>query len=217
VAPKGKHMRSTSQLPLETPEANLEKIIKKGKTSQEGLSAVVPGDSGNLHDSSFKTPIDVSNSPFIPSVGVSRSLDFESFPVELPPSSLHLEGECFETLVSPDIVNWFRPKRLKYFPTLSFPTSPPIKVVVTKEGENSFPLNPIPSPFNTQLLPLTHKTTTAVVPVQTPSPSYSPIVHIPMESANITRNMMNAIVVARYAPLVLPRPMNALLVRDYLK
>ena len=55
--------------------------MKKGKSSQEGLSAVVPGDSGNLHDSSFKTPIVVSNSPFIPSVGVSTSLDFEVFHV----------------------------------------------------------------------------------------------------------------------------------------
>jgi hypothetical protein len=85
VAPKGRHTRSTPHLPLETPEADPENIIKKGKTSQEGFSAVVPGDSGNLHDSSFKTPVVVSNSPFIPSVGVSRSLDFEIFPVEYSP------------------------------------------------------------------------------------------------------------------------------------
>jgi hypothetical protein len=132
VAPKGRHTRSTPQLPLVTPEADPEKIIKKGNTSQEGLSAVVPGDSGNLHNSSFKTPIVVSNSPFIPFARVSRSLDFESFHVELPPSSIHFEGESFETLVSPDIVKWFRPRSLEYFPTLSFPTPPPIKVVVSK-------------------------------------------------------------------------------------
>jgi hypothetical protein len=82
---------------LATPEADPEKIIKKGNNSQEGLSTVVPGDSGNLHDSSFKTPVVVSNSPFIPSARVSRNLDFRIFPIELPPSSLHLEGESFET------------------------------------------------------------------------------------------------------------------------
>jgi hypothetical protein len=38
-----------------------------------------------------------------------------------------------------------------------------------------------------------------------------------MESANPPRNRVDAIVVARYAPLVLPQPMNSLLVGDYLK
>jgi hypothetical protein len=66
VALKGRHTRSTPQLPLATPEADPKKIIKKGKTSQKGLSTIVLGDSGNLHDSSFKTPIVVSDSHFIP-------------------------------------------------------------------------------------------------------------------------------------------------------
>jgi hypothetical protein len=61
---------------METTQDDLENIIKKGNTYQEGLSAIVPGDFGNLHDSCFKTPVTVSNSPFIPSAGVSRSLDF---------------------------------------------------------------------------------------------------------------------------------------------
>jgi hypothetical protein len=38
-----------------------------------------------------------------------------------------------------------------------------------------------------------------------------------MEGANLPRNRMDAIVAARYAPLVLPQPMNALPVGDYLK
>jgi hypothetical protein len=209
-------MRSTPQIPLATPEADPENIIKKGKTSQEGLSAIVPGDYGNLKDYSFKTPVVVSNSPFIPSVGVSRSLDFEIFPVELPPSSLHLEGEIFETLVSPDIVKWFRPRTLEDCPTLGFST-PPIKVVVTKEGGTYFPLNPIPFSSNTQPLLLSPRNTVVVLPVQTPSPPCSPTIHIQMEGVNLPRNMMDAIVAARYAPLVLPQPMNALPVRDYLK
>jgi hypothetical protein len=63
VVPKGRHTRCTSKLHLETPEDDPENIIKKVKTSQEGLSAAAPGDFGNLHDSSFKSPIVVSNSP----------------------------------------------------------------------------------------------------------------------------------------------------------
>jgi hypothetical protein len=216
VAPKDRHTRSTPQLPLETLEANPEKFIKKGKTSQEGISTAVPGDSSNSHDSSFKTPVVVSNSPFIPSIGVSRLLDFESFPIELPPSRLHLEGESFQTPISHDIVKWFRPRILEDFPTLGFPT-PPIKVVVTKEGGASFPLNPISFSSNTQSFLCSLRNTVAVLPVQTSSPPCSPTVHIPMAGVNLPRNMMDTIVVVRYSPLVLPHPMNVLLVGYYLK
>jgi hypothetical protein len=38
-----------------------------------------------------------------------------------------------------------------------------------------------------------------------------------MEGSNPPRNIMDAIVAARYAPLVLPQPTNALLGGDYLK
>jgi hypothetical protein len=68
-------------MPLEMPEVDQENIMKKGKSSQEGLPAVVPGDYGNLHDSSFKNLVVVSNSPFISSARVSRCLNFGSFPV----------------------------------------------------------------------------------------------------------------------------------------
>jgi hypothetical protein len=93
---------------------------------------------------------------------------------------------------------------------LGFPTSPTIKVVVTKEGGTYFPLNPIPFSSNTQLLPLSPINTVAFVLVQTPSPHGSPTVHIPMAGANLARNIMDAIVDAIYSPLVLPHPMNAL-------
>jgi len=92
-------MRSNPQLPLATPEADSKNIIKKGKTSQEGISTVVSSDYGNLHDSYFKNLVAASNYPFIPSVGVSKSSDFEIFRVEFSPSSLHLEGEIFDTLL----------------------------------------------------------------------------------------------------------------------
>jgi len=40
---RGKHMRSTPQLPLTTPEADPEKIIKKGKALWESNSTVELG------------------------------------------------------------------------------------------------------------------------------------------------------------------------------
>jgi hypothetical protein len=111
---------------------------------------------------------------------------------------------------------------------LGLPTPPPVKVVVTKEEETSFPFNPIPSSSKIQPLPLKTETSlfklpfspniqAAVVPVKTPSSPCSPTVHNPMAGANPPRNRMDAIVAARYAPLILPQPMNALPVGDYLK
>jgi hypothetical protein len=76
-----RHTRSTPQSPLETLEDDPEKIIKKGKTSQEVLSIVVPGDLGNPQTSSFKTPLAASNFPITPFVGFSRSLSFGSFTI----------------------------------------------------------------------------------------------------------------------------------------
>jgi hypothetical protein len=70
----------------------------------------------------------VSNSPFIPYVGVSRSLNFRSFPVEFSPYRPHLE-ESFDTPISPEIVKWFKPKSLEDCPTLGFPTPPPPVIV----------------------------------------------------------------------------------------
>jgi hypothetical protein len=52
--------------------------------------------------------------------------------------------------------------------------------------------------------------------VQTPSSPGSPPNIIPMEGSNPPINRMDAIVAARYAPLILPKPMNSLPTRDYL-
>jgi hypothetical protein len=75
-------MRSNPHLPLGTPEANPKNIIKKGKSSQEGFSAVALGSSSHILDSTFNTPITISSSPLLPSAEISRILDFENFPVE---------------------------------------------------------------------------------------------------------------------------------------
>jgi hypothetical protein len=50
-------MRYHPQLPLAMPEADPEKIIRKGKTPQEGTSTVEPGDSGNFHHPPSETPL----------------------------------------------------------------------------------------------------------------------------------------------------------------
>jgi hypothetical protein len=111
---------------------------------------------------------------------------------------------------------------------LSLPTPPPIKVVVTQEEETSFPLESIPSSSKTQTIPLDTKTSPSNIPLspkihaafvsfKTLSSPCSPTIHNPMASANISRNRMDAIVATRYAPLILPQPINALPVGDYLK
>jgi hypothetical protein len=122
-----------------------------------------------------------------------------------------------ETLASPDIVSWFRLESLEYFPTLGFHTPPPIKTSMTKEEETLFPLEPIPSSSKTQPIPVKTEIPPSYIPlspklhtVKTPSPPCSPRFHNPMAGANPPRNRMDAIVAARYAPLVLPQPMNAL-------
>ena len=53
--------------------------------------------------------------------------------------------------------------------------------------------------------------------VKSPSPPCSPRVQNKMEVVNPPTNRMDAIVATRYAPLVLPHPVNALPPGDYLK
>jgi hypothetical protein len=88
-------MRYTPHLPLATPKDDPEKIIKKGKASQEGFLATIPGTFGHLHDSTFKTLVAISNPPLLPSVEVSEIVDFEIFPVEYSSFSPKLKEESF--------------------------------------------------------------------------------------------------------------------------
>jgi hypothetical protein len=146
-------MRSTPQLPLATPEAGPEKIIRKGKTSQEGTSAVVPGISGIFYSLSLENLVSSSHSPVIPYVGVSRSLKFGSVPVDFFPPGLSLVGESFYTPFSPEVVPWFKPRTLEDFPTPGFATPPPIRVDAFTEGETYVPSSPVASSPNPQLFP----------------------------------------------------------------
>jgi hypothetical protein len=138
VAPKSKHTRSTPQIPLATPETDPNKLIKKGKASQEIFSIDVPG----TFDSTFKTLVAISNPPIFPSTEVSISLDFENLPVEYSSFTPQVKAESLEDLVSPNIVKWFKLEILEDFPTLGFPTPPPIKVYATKKEETYSPLDP---------------------------------------------------------------------------
>jgi hypothetical protein len=112
---------------LATPEADPEKIIRKGKALHEGTSTVEPGISDDFHYP-IGTPISSFQPSVIPSVGVSRTLNFGSVPVEFSPPGLGLEGESLVTPLSPEIIPWFRPNASEYFPTLGFTTPPPIRV-----------------------------------------------------------------------------------------
>jgi hypothetical protein len=105
VALKGRHTRYTPHLPLATPEADLENIIKKGKSSQEIFSVVVPGTTGNFPDSTFKTPVTVSSTPLLSSIEISRNLNLEYFPIEYSSFSPKLKEENFEVLASPNVVS----------------------------------------------------------------------------------------------------------------
>jgi len=127
-------MRYTPLLPLARPEVDPEKIIRKGKTAQKDTSTVIPSYSDNLHNPSLQSPITIFDSSFIQIVGVSIFLNFGSFPLDFSPPSIGLEGERFDTHVSPRVVKWFKPRNLEYFPTLDFTNPPPIRVSVVTEG-----------------------------------------------------------------------------------
>jgi hypothetical protein len=161
-------------------EAEAKKIIRKGKTSQKGTSTAIPSYSDNFHNPSLKYPITLFDSPVIQTVVVSRSLNFRSFPVDFSPPSLGLEGERFDTPVSPRVVNWFRPGTLEEFPTPDFTTPPPIIFVVVTEGETYVPSSPLSLSPNAQPFPFSPRSIAPVSPVQTPSSLGSPAVHIPM-------------------------------------
>jgi hypothetical protein len=171
-------MRYTPNLPLATPEADPKKIIRRRKILEEGTSAAEPCISNDFHHPPIATPVAISHFPITPTVRVSRSLNFGSFPAD--------------------------------FPSPSFTTPPPVKVAAFIERETSVPSSPL-------LFPFVPRNTPPISPVRTPSPPSPPLVHIPMAGANPLRNIMDAIVATRYAPLVLPQLMNALPAGDYLK
>ena len=123
----------------------------------------------------------------------------------------------YHSSLSLEILPCFRPNALDNFPTLSFTTPPYVRVTSFTERETSAPSSPLTFSPNPLLFPFPLGSSFLVSLILTPSPPNSPTPHVPMVGSNPPRNRMDAIVVARYAPLILPQPMNPLPAGDYLK
>jgi hypothetical protein len=193
VAFRGRHTRSHPQLPLATPVTNPKVVLRKGKAPEEEASTTEEGNP--------PSPPQFLNRP--PSE-VSRFLNFGSVLVEFSPPGLGLEGEILVAPLSSKAVPWCRHMTTEDFPTPAQGGAP------TDLSSLAFSLNPL-------LFPTPIKNSSLVTPLQTPSPPNSPPPNIPMVGANPPLNRMETIVAARYAPLILPRPMNPFPAGDYLK
>jgi ribonuclease HI len=171
----------------------LEAVRRKGKSSAKEVSAV---EKGNTPSPSVKTPFSDFQLPSRTSSEVSRFLNFGSVPAEFSPPGLVSEGEILVT------------------PPLGGFTTPPLITTAAQRKTLAHP-----GPLDLSLFSPSSPVNTSVPssPVHTPSPPSSPPLHIPMAGANPPQNKMDAIVAARYAPLVLPHPMNPLPAGDYLK
>ena len=130
-------MRSNPQLPLVPPEDDPEKIIKKGKASLKRFSVAATSSSGQLPDSTLDTPIILSSKLSLPSIEVSKKLDFEEFLVKYSCFETNLKEEIIDIISSLDIEKCFSLDSLENFPTLVFATPPPLKIFVAKEVETS--------------------------------------------------------------------------------
>jgi len=79
------------------------------------------------------------------------------------------------------------------------------------------PLSPQACSLDLLQFPSHSVSSAPVFPLQASSPPGSPTPVVPMAGANPPLNRMDAIVAARYAPLILPQPLNPLPAGDYLK
>jgi hypothetical protein len=201
VAFRGRHTRSHPQLPLATPESDPEVVLRKGKAPKEDSSIAEPG---NLPSPFLRTPFSPPQILDRPPSEVSRFLNFGSVPAKFSTPDLGLEGEILVTPLSSEVVPWRRSKTTEDFST------PAQRKTPADLSSLAFSLNPL-------LFPTPLRDSFPVAPSRTPSPPSSPPPNIPMAGANPPLNRMDAIVAARYAPLILPHPMNPLPAGDYLK
>jgi hypothetical protein len=209
VSFRGRHTRSHPQLPLATPETNLEVALRKGKASEEEASTAEPGNPQSPSvGASFSPPKFLDR----PHSEVSRFLNFGSALAEFSPPCLELEGETLVTPLSSEAVLWHRPRTVE-----DFPTPPLITVTTPAQKGASVDLSPLAFSLNPLLFPIPLRDSFQAAPSRTPSPLSSPSLNIPMAGANPPLNIMDAIVTARYAPLILLHPMNPLPAGDYLK
>jgi hypothetical protein len=201
VAFRGRHTRSHPQLPLATPETNPEVALRKGRASEEEASITEPG---NPPYPSVGAPFSPPQIFDRPTSVISRFLNFGSVHVEFSPPGPRPEGQDFVTPLSPEAIPWRRPKAAEDFPT-------PV------QGGEPVDWSSVACSLNHLLFPTPLRDLPSITPLRTPSPPSSPPPNIPMAGANPPLNRMDAIVASRYAPLVLPHPMNPLPTGDYLK
>jgi hypothetical protein len=207
-------MRSHPQLPLATPETNLEVVLRKGKASEGEAFTIEPS---NPPSPSVGTPFSPPQFLSRPFSEVSRFLNFGSVLVEFSSPGLGLEGEILVTPLSPESVPWRRPRTTEYFATPSF-TYPPLGTfAASTQREASAGLSPLPFSLDPLLFPIPLRSSSPVSPFRDPYPPSSPPHNIPMARENPPMTRMEAIIATRYAPLVLPQPLNALPVDGYLK
>jgi hypothetical protein len=193
VASRGRHTRSNPHLPLATPEEDLEAVRRKGKGAAKEDSV---DEKGNTPSPSVRTPFSDFQPPGRISSEVSHFLNFGSVPAEFSPPGLVSEGEILVTPLSGGF------------------TTPPLITTAPQRGPPAHS-----SPLDFSLFPPSSPVRTSFPssPVHTPSPPSPPPFNIPMAGVNPPPNRMDAIVAARYAPLILPQPLNPLPAGDYLK
>jgi hypothetical protein len=214
VAFRGRHTRSHPQLPLATPETDPEVVLRKGKASEGEAIAAEPG---NPPSPSVRTPFSPPQFPSRPLSEVSRFLNFGSVPVEVSPPGLGLEGEILVTPISPEAVPWRKPRTTEDFPTPGFTAPPLVTVVASARGETSADLSSLAFSLNPLLFPTPLRSSSPVSPFRAPSPPSSPPHNSPMAGENPPMTRIEVIIAARYAPLVLPQPLNDLPADGYLK
>jgi hypothetical protein len=193
VASRGRHTRSNPHFPLATPEEDLEAVRRKGKRAAKEVSV---DQKGNTPSPSVRTPFSDSQFPSHPSSEVSRFLNFGSVPAEFSPPGLVSEGEILVTPLPGGL------------------TTPPL---ITTAAQRKPPVYSGPLDFSLFSPSSPVRTSFPSSPVHTPSPPSSPPLNTPMAGVNPPPNRMDAIVAARYAPLILPQPLNPLPAGDYLK
>jgi hypothetical protein len=193
VASRGRHTRSNPHLPLTTPEEDLEVVRRKGRRAAKEVPV---DEKGNMPSPSVRTPFSDSQFPSHPPSEVSHFLNFGSVPDEFSPPGLVSEGEI---LITP------LPEGL---------TTPPL---ITTAAQRKPPIYSGPLDFSLFSPSSPVRTSFPSSPVHTPSPPSSPSLNTPMAGINPPPNRMDAIVAARYAPLILPQPLNPLPAGDYLK
>jgi hypothetical protein len=182
VASRGRHTRSNPHLPLATPEADLEAVRRKGKSSVKGVSIA---EKGNTPSPSVKTPFSYSQLPSRTSSEVSRFLNFGSVPAEFSISWSSIRGRdpCHSPL-----------RRFHYSSFDYYCCTERNTCTLRSLGLLSvFPVISCEDLFS--CLTCSHSISSEFSSTQP---------NIPMASVNTPPNRMDAIVAARYAPLVLP-------------